>query len=81
MDSPMTDQDILAKLDLGYEIPQETFRAVAEILAFLYRTDEAWKRRNDPKPLPEPAQSVAAAPAGKRSGRFPERSKTPVPKK
>ena len=73
--------DILSKLDLGYEIPQETFRAVAEILAFLYRTDEAWKRRNDPKPLPEPTPTVAAAPAGKRSGRFPERSKTPVPKK
>lgn len=74
--------DILSQLDLGYEIPQETFRAVAEILAFLYRTDEAWKKRNDPKPLPAPEPvTPAAAPAGKRSGRFPERTKTPIPKK
>lgn len=39
--------DILAKLDLGYEIPPETYRAVAEILAFLYRTDDAWRRRKE----------------------------------
>jgi flagellar biosynthesis protein len=37
--------EILSKLDLGYEIPPETYRAVAEILAFLYRTDEAWRKR------------------------------------
>ncbi|OVE80247.1 hypothetical protein BVY02_00855 [bacterium J17] len=37
--------EILAKLDLGYEIPPETYRAVAEILAFLYRTDEEWKKQ------------------------------------
>jgi len=37
--------NILAKLDLGYEIPDETYRAVAEILAFLYRTDEEWRKR------------------------------------
>ena len=36
--------EILSKLDIGYEIPQETYRAVAEILAFLYRTDEAWRK-------------------------------------
>ena len=39
--------EILAKLDLGYEIPAETYRAVAEILAFLYRTDEQWRRRKE----------------------------------
>ena len=73
--------DILSKLDLGYEIPQETFRAVAEILAFLYRTDEAWKKRKDPKPLPETIVEAPPAPAGKRSGRFPESTRTPVRKK
>lgn len=39
--------DILARLDVGFEIPPETFRAVAEILAFLYRADEEWKRRQE----------------------------------
>ena len=39
--------DILAKLDLGYEIPPETYRAVAEILAFLYRTDAEWRKRKE----------------------------------
>ncbi len=39
--------EILSKLDLGYEIPQETYRAVAEILAFLYRTDLEWRRRKE----------------------------------
>lgn len=37
--------DILSKLHVGYEIPPETYRAVAEILAFLYRTDAAWRKR------------------------------------
>ena len=37
--------DVLSQLDLGYEIPPETYRVVAEILAFLYRTDEAWRRK------------------------------------
>lgn len=37
--------DILSKLDVGYEIPAETYRAVAEILAFLYRTDEEWREK------------------------------------
>lgn len=31
--------EILGRLDPGEEIPPETFRAVAEILAFLYRLD------------------------------------------
>ena len=39
--------DILANLDLGYEIPTEAYRAVAEILAFLYRTDLAWRKRKE----------------------------------
>ena len=38
---------VLSKLDLGYEIPPETFRAVAEILAFLYKTDEEWRKRKE----------------------------------
>ncbi|MCB0359608.1 MAG: EscU/YscU/HrcU family type III secretion system export apparatus switch protein [Bdellovibrionales bacterium] len=37
--------DILSKLDIGYEIPAETYRAVAEILAFLYRTDAEWREK------------------------------------
>lgn len=39
--------NILAQLDIGYEIPAETYRAVAEILAFLYRTDEAWRKKKE----------------------------------
>jgi len=31
--------EILSRLDPGEEIPPETYRAVAEILAFLYRLD------------------------------------------
>lgn len=38
--------EILSKLKIGWDIPPETYRAVAEILAFLYRTDEAWKNHN-----------------------------------
>lgn len=37
--------EILSRLDVGYDIPPETYRVVAEILAFLYRTDEAWRRK------------------------------------
>ncbi|MDD2941431.1 MAG: EscU/YscU/HrcU family type III secretion system export apparatus switch protein [bacterium] len=37
--------DLLGRLDVGLEIPPETYRAVAEILAFLYRTDEGWRKR------------------------------------
>ena len=37
--------EILAKIDVGYEIPPETYRAVAEILAFLYRVDGAWRSK------------------------------------
>lgn len=33
--------EVLSKLDQGEEIPAETYRAVAEILAFLYRLDRS----------------------------------------
>lgn len=39
--------NILSQLDINYEIPPETYRAVAEILAFLYRTDDAWRRKKE----------------------------------
>ena len=50
--------DILSRLNLGYEIPPETYRAVAEILAFLYRTDEAWRKSKaiEAKPSEEAAE-------------------------
>ncbi len=38
---------LLAKLKVGFEIPAETYQAVAEILAFLYRTDAAWRKRRE----------------------------------
>ena len=31
--------EVLSRIDPGQEIPPETYRAVAEILAFLYRVD------------------------------------------
>ena len=52
---------ILSRLQLGYEIPPETFRAVAEILAFLYRTDEYWKKRTN-RELPESKMESATQP-------------------
>jgi len=33
--------ELLAKLDLEQEIPPELYRLVAEILSFVYRTDQA----------------------------------------
>ena len=39
--------EVLGKLDIGYEIPVETYRAVAEILAFLYRTDESYRQKKE----------------------------------
>lgn len=33
--------EVLSKLDPGEEIPPETYRAVAEVLAFLYRVDRS----------------------------------------
>lgn len=37
--------DILSRLSVGNEIPPETYKAVAEILVFLYRTDENWRKK------------------------------------
>lgn len=37
--------EILARLDPGEEVPPDTYRAVAEILAFLYRLDQEAKGR------------------------------------
>lgn len=34
---------VLAKLDLHQEIPPELYRAVAELLAFVYRLNNRWQ--------------------------------------
>lgn len=39
--------DILSRIDIEQEIPEETYILVAEILAFLYRTDAAWRKRKE----------------------------------
>jgi flagellar biosynthesis protein len=36
---------ILLQLDLGQEIPPALYQAVAEILIFVYRMNEEWKKR------------------------------------
>lgn len=36
---------ILSNFEVGVTVPPECYRAVAEILAFLFRTDLAWKER------------------------------------
>ena len=46
------DQDlvaVLARLDLDREIPQELYKAVAEMLAFVYRVNSRWKDIHDNK--------------------------------
>ncbi len=67
---------ILSRLQLGYEIPPETFRAVAEILAFLYRTDEHWKKRT-PGELPESKTESVAQPAPPVKARRPKFENVP----
>ncbi len=42
--------EVLSRLDPGEEIPPDTYRAVAEILAFLYRLD-----RSQSSPLGSPS--------------------------
>jgi flagellar biosynthesis protein len=37
---------VLAKLDLSQEIPPELYRAVAELLAFVYRVNDRWKQQH-----------------------------------
>ena len=40
---------VLAKLDLGKEIPPELYRVVAELLAFVYRVNNRWKDEHGSK--------------------------------
>ena len=40
---------VLARLDLSQEIPPELYRAVAELLAFVYRVNDRWKQRHRAK--------------------------------
>ena len=35
--------EILLKIDIGDEIPEELYQVVAEILAFVYKTNNKWK--------------------------------------
>ena len=37
--------EALSTLDLQREIPPELYRAVAELLFFVYRLNEAWKKK------------------------------------
>lgn len=63
-DQPLT--EILSQLEVGYEIPPETYRAVAEILAFLYRADEEWRREKlEHHPTGEPQAPETAPTAAK----------------
>jgi len=38
--------EVLARLDVGSEIPAELYRAVAELLAFVYRMDQRWREKH-----------------------------------
>lgn len=40
--------ELLLRLDLDERIPPELYRAVAEILAFLYRCNREWKAAHGP---------------------------------
>jgi flagellar biosynthesis protein len=44
--------EVLSALDPGDEIPAETYRAVAEILAFLYRLDQSVGETTPPNSPP-----------------------------
>lgn len=35
--------ELLMKIEVGDEIPQELYQVVAEMLAFVYRTNKKWK--------------------------------------
>jgi len=39
--------EALAALDLETQIPPELYRVVAELLLFVYRLNEEWRRRSD----------------------------------
>ena len=43
--------EVLSRIDPGEEIPPETYRAVAEILAFLYRVNRGQAERREPRPV------------------------------
>jgi flagellar biosynthesis protein len=42
--------DLLLQLDLDQAIPPELYQAVAEILFFIYRLNEQWKREHGIRP-------------------------------
>ncbi|TKB80677.1 MAG: hypothetical protein E8D45_03035 [Nitrospira sp.] len=42
--------DLLLQLDLDQAIPPELYQAVAEILFFIYRLSEQWKREHGIRP-------------------------------
>lgn len=42
--------DLLMQLDLDQAIPPELYQAVAEILFFIYRLNEQWKREHGVRP-------------------------------
>ena len=37
--------EILSRLNINQDIPEETYLVVSEILAFIYRTNESYKKR------------------------------------
>ena len=37
--------EVLAQIELDQEIPPEVYLAVAEILSFIYRSDDRWRER------------------------------------
>jgi flagellar biosynthesis protein len=39
--------ELLAKVDIGEEIPVELYQTVAEVLAFVYRVNEKFKEKLD----------------------------------
>lgn len=38
--------ELLSKIDVSHDIPEESFRLVAEVLSFLYFTDQEWRDNN-----------------------------------
>lgn len=42
--------EVLSKLDLEQEIPQELYQLVAEVLSFVYRSDKRASLRNGGQP-------------------------------
>ncbi len=43
--------EMLLKVDVDSEIPEELYRVVAEILAFLYRTERKWSAMSASRPM------------------------------